>query len=114
MKKYLITLTVTVCLLLTSCVNVGRVIATNSTTVDHAMKAWSVYVVDGHATPEQEAKVKEAQLAYYAAEDLALDAYRTYHKTGDKTVYVIAAERLQAQSQNLVTLIQFLSKKEVK
>lgn len=113
MKK-LLTLTLFVCLLLTGCQNVGKVIASSSTTVDHALKAWSVYVVDGHATDAQSAEVEKYQKSYYVAEDLALDAYRQSVKTGDKEAYKIALDTLKASEQSLIAVIQTFTKKEIK
>jgi hypothetical protein len=108
--KYLITL-LSVTFLVCGCQTPGKIIATTSTSVDHAMQTWAVYVVDGKATPEQETKVKEFKLRYDAAEDLALSAFIEYTKTDDKSVWLRAKDLLKAQQLNLINLVnQFTGK----
>ena len=94
------------------CSTPSKFIAASSTTVDHAMKAWAVYVVDGHATPEQEAKVKKAQKSYYAAEDLALAAIAGVEAGGDKTAWLKARDLMLANQKTLIDMINTFTHKK--
>jgi predicted lipid-binding transport protein (Tim44 family) len=83
----------------------GKVIASASTSVDHAMQGWMVYVVDGHATPAQEQAVRAAHLDYLAAEDAALAAYAGFAATGEASAWQRARDFLNGQQQALLALI---------
>lgn len=104
MKK-LVTL-IGITLLLAGCSTTGKLIATSSTTVDHAMRAWAVHVVDGKASAAQEETVKAAKLKYDAAEDQAVAAYTTFTDTGNVAVWKAAKVYLLQQQQNLINLIE--------
>lgn len=105
--KYLWTIAIVA--LLAGCTTPGKIIASSSITADKAMQSWSVYVVDGKATLEQQAKVKELQARYYAAEDAALDAYLVFVKTDDESAWLKARVYLNEQRENLVKLITVLT-----
>lgn len=100
-------------LLWAGCQTAGKVIATSSTTVDHAMQAWAVYVVDGHATPAQENQVRILKNNYDQAEDIAVAAYAVYSETGDKTQWERAKELLLKKQTQLVNLVSSLTGKKI-
>lgn len=98
--------------LLTGCrTTPSKVIATSATTVDKAMKAWAVYVVDGHATDAQRQKVRELQASYYAAEDSLLIANAMYEKLGTAPTWQEAAQQLINAETELVGFITALTGK---
>ena len=103
--KLLITLAFCATVLLAGCQTPGKYIATSSTTVDHAMQAWAVYVVDGHATPEQELAVRKVKTLHEIAEDAAVLAYTDFKITGDKTVWLKARDVLRLNQANLLAII---------
>lgn len=111
--RFAIPVTLGVMLALTSgCNTTGKLIATSSTTVDHAMQGWAVYVVDGKATAEQEKQVRKAKDLYDAAEDAAVEAYTTFSLTGDKSRWEQARDYLWAQQRALISLVeQFTGRK---
>lgn len=84
----------------------GRALATATTTVDAAMQSWAVYVVDGKATPQQEAVVKDAYTKYQAVELLAEKAYLEATKTGDYTGFDRAKLALAASQLYLIQVIE--------
>lgn len=83
----------------------SKVIAASAVTVDKAMQAWAVYVVDGHATDAQRFKVRELQSKYYAAEDAMLIANAMYEKMGIAPTWQDAARELIAAENTLVEFI---------
>ena len=107
-----IALSVICVLLLVGCSTPSKFVASSSTTVDHAMKAWAVYVVDGLATPKQIQQVKKAQQDYYAAEDLALAAIAGVEVGGDKTAWLKARDLMLANQQTLIDLINTFTHKK--
>lgn len=92
----------------------AKLIATSSSTVDHAMKAWAVYVVDGKASAAQEAMVRDAKAKYDAAEDAAVKAYVSYTKSGDKLTWAVANDLLTKNKESLLNLITLLTGKAVR
>ncbi len=102
--KLLITIAFCATVLL-GCSTPGKYIAASSTTVEHAMQAWAVFVVDGHATPEQELAVRQLKTRYDTAEDAAVSAYVDMNQTGDKTAWLIARDLLKANQANLLALV---------
>jgi hypothetical protein len=112
--KTLLTITIAViCLLTNGCKSTGNLIATSFTTVDHAMQAWAVYVVDGKATMTQELAVREAKLKYDVAEDTAVAAYVKL-ASGDKVTWAIARDHLIQQRENLLNLLSVLTGKAIR
>ena len=112
MKKLLL-FSILIVGLLAGCATPGKIIASSSTTVDHAMKAWAVWVVDGHATPEQETKVRALKLKYDSAEDAAVQANIAF-ASGDKTRWAAAKAFLMEQQQALLSLVSTLTGKAVR
>jgi hypothetical protein len=99
--------------LLTGCSTPGKVIATSSSTVEHALKMFAVYSVDGHATEAQREQVKRLQADYYAAEDVALAAYAEFSKSGEKLTWEKARDFMWAQENALIALIEGFTGKKV-
>ena len=98
--------------LIVGCSTPSKLIATSSTTVDHAMKAWAVYVVDGHATLKQKQQVDKAQADYYAAEDLAIAANLGFKDSADKKAWLKARDLMLANQQALIDLITTFTHKK--
>lgn len=113
--KQIITLTILVTALLCGgCASTGKLIATGSTTVDHAMQAWAVFVVDGKASVEQEEVVRSYKNRYYIAEDSAVLALVDYEQhPGDKTNLETAINVLKIHKQNLIKLVESFTGKKV-
>lgn len=111
MKKLYIFLTITVISLLAGCTTPGKLIASSSSTVDHAMQAWAIYVVDGKATIAQENMVRAYKIKYDAAEDAAVEANLKFATTGDKAAWKLAKEYLTEQKDNLINLVSSLTGK---
>lgn len=88
------------------CATTGKMVASTSSTVEHAMQMWAVFVVDGHATPTQEARVKRALEDYYAAEDLVISAM----KKGDPLTLETAKQWLKENRDLLLGLINGFQK----
>jgi len=96
--------------LLTGCKTTpGKIIASSSTTVDHAMKAWAVFVVDGHATAAQEATVKSLKEKYDAAEDAAVEANARL----DPPSWAAAKQYLLEQQTNLIQMVTMFTGKKL-
>lgn len=114
MKKLLVLTCAIVALLTGGCSTTGKLIATSTTTVDHAMQAWAVYVVDNQSTLEQENKVRELKAKYDLAEDVVLDAYGESVKTGNKTTLQIAKNALATAQRNLVAAVELFTNKKVR
>lgn len=109
--KTILALLLTSSLFLCGCANTGKILVSASTTVDHAMQAWAVYVVDGKAKPQDEAVVRKAFDSYKAAESIALSAYLESEKTGDKTAFEKARDVLLREQVALLALVTQLQRK---
>ena len=109
--KTLIGMMVAVVMIFTGCATTGKLIATSSTTVDHAMQAWAVYVVDGKASKVQEDRVRVAKEKYDAAEDAAVEAYATFSAGGSKSSWTVAQEYLKQSQSSLISLITMFTGK---
>ncbi len=90
----------------------GKYISSSSTTVNHAMQAWAVYVVDGRATPEQEAAVRAAKDNYDVAEDVAVIAYAQSQSTGDQSRWIIYRDLLSQHQAELIQLVTLFTGKK--
>lgn len=99
-------------LIWTACTTTSKLIVASNITVDHAMQAWAVHVVDGKATPAQEDAVRQAKLKYDAAEDALVEANIKFAQT-DKSAVKLAREYLKEQREALIVLIQHLIGKKV-
>lgn len=111
--KILLLFSILIISLLAGCSTPGKLIASSSTTVDHAMKAWAVWVVDGKATPDQEAQVRAFKIKYDAAEDAAVKANIAF-ASGDKASWAAAKAYLVEQQQALLNLVSTLTGKAVR
>jgi len=112
MKKYLLFITIAIVAFLTGCQSTPtKLIAATSATVDGAMKAWAIYVVDGHATEAQRVRVRELQARYYLAEDSMLVAYSVYSHTGVVEDWQEAAKLLIESEAALVNFIASITGK---
>jgi transcriptional regulator GlxA family with amidase domain len=106
MKTLIIGVLLVATFLISGCSTTGKVIATSSTTVDHAMQAWAVYVVDGKASMAQEQAVRAAKEKYDAAEDAAVEAYIQFSKDDYRPAWEKARDYLTSQAEALTALIQ--------
>lgn len=114
--KTFIHATIFCCILIlgAACQTTGKLIATSSATVDAAMQTWAVYVVDGHATAQQETQVRSIKSKYDAAEDAAVEAYTAFSLTGDKTRWQQARDFMLEQQRALIALVeQFTGRKVI-
>ncbi len=111
--KNLLLFSILILSLLAGCATPGKLIASSSTTVDHAMRAWAVWVVDGKATPEQELRVRALKAKYDAAEDAAVQANIAF-ASGDKTRWAAAKAFLIEQQQALLSLVSTLTGRAVR
>jgi ABC-type phosphate/phosphonate transport system ATPase subunit len=111
MKKYFIVFSLFVSLLCVGCQTTGKLIATTSTSVDHAMRAWAVYEVDGKATEAQKSQVRYFKQQYDLAEDAAVAAFVVMSETGDKSSWLTAKEYLYKNQQNLINLVTLITGK---
>lgn len=109
MKSLFAIVLIAIVSLLAGCATSGKLIATSSTSVDHAMQAWAVYVVDGRATVAQEASVRVLKEKYDLSEDAAVAAFASFTQTGDKTAWQQASAYLQTNEANLISLIYLIS-----
>jgi hypothetical protein len=85
----------------------GRTLATAAVTVDKAMQAWAIYVVQGHATASDEAAVRKAYSRYQLSMALAESLYREAQQDGpalDKAIAALIAAK--ADLINLVTALE--------
>lgn len=69
------------------------------------MQGWAVWVAQGQATAEQEAKVKSAYMKYQASMSMALAAYNSVAATGDKTVWEQASLVLTDNKAALLAMV---------
>lgn len=92
----------------------GKVLATVAVTVDGAMKGWAIWVHNGNATVEQEAKVKAAYIKYQAAMKVAQEAYKAAYAAKDDSIMTQLVVALQASSDDLIALIQSFEKEGAK
>ena len=98
--------------LLSGCASPGKYIVTTSIATDHAMQAWAVWVVDGHATINDELTVMAAHERYLAAEDAVLEAWLAWQKTGDKLTWIEARDALLRRQSDLLMLVDKLTKEK--
>jgi heat shock protein HslJ len=98
--------------LLSGCASPGKYIVTTSIAVDHAMQAWAVYVVDGHASINDELTVMAAHQRYIAAEDAVLEAWLAFQKSGDKLTWIEARDTLLRRQADLLMLVDKLTKEK--
>ncbi len=92
--------------LLVGCSTAGRLVASSSSSVDHAMQGWAVLVVDGKTKPAQEERVRNAHTKYLKAEDAAVEALGTTNWASAKVFLV--------ENQNLLLELIETFKKEAK
>jgi len=83
----------------------GKSLASASVSVDAAMKGWAVWVANGHATLEQEAKVRDAYGKYQAAMRLASNTYQSAVAAKDKSLMKIAMNVVAESRQSFLALI---------
>ena len=106
--KRIIILTLALCALCLGCKTVnptGKAIATAAVTVDAAMKGWAVWVHEGKATLEQEAKVESAWVKYKLVEASARQAYAAAYAVKDQGGMAQAIAALQSAVADLNCLI---------
>jgi len=84
----------------------GKSLASASASVDAAMQGWAVWVVNGHATAQQEAAVREAYGRYQAAMQLASTAYQSAVSAKDKTLMQTALAVVAQSRADFVSLVQ--------
>jgi heat shock protein HslJ len=99
-------------MLLSGCASPGKYIVTTSIAVDHAMQGWAVYVVDGHATINDELTVMAAHERYIATEDAVLEAWLAFQKSGDKLTWIEARDALLRYQLDLLMLVDQLTKEK--
>lgn len=93
----------------------GRALATASITAKEAVKGWLIYVeTSGQVTPEQEAQVEVAYERFLVAKHIAVSAYSAAVKAGDLSVYDRALDGLNQSRDDLLRLIDELSKPKPK
>lgn len=109
-----IILSVLVAIVFCGCQTAGKTLAATAVTVDSAMRAWAIYVVDGHATPEQENKVRDVYHKYQLAMQASRDAYSAAAVLKDESIYKRTYVGLNAAKEDIVALIkEFTTKKGV-
>lgn len=87
---------------------VGRSLMTTDVTVDGAMQGWATWVVAKKATLEQDNQVRLAYTKYQIAFGQALELYKVYYKTNDKSALDQADALLTAASQAVLNTITTL------
>lgn len=83
----------------------GKTLASISLTTDAAMKGWAKWVVDGHATSGDEAKVKAGYEKYQTALRIAKSAYSEAVTVNNKQVWDNALPLLSATSSEVQTTV---------
>ncbi len=84
----------------------GKSLVSVVITVDAAMKGWKVWVKEGLATPDDEARVKAAYQHYQSILDVTLQAYSAAVAIKDKQMAAQAVAALNNSSSNLVDLVR--------
>ena len=87
----------------------GRTLASVASSVDVGMHVWAVFVKNGHATADQEAKVRLAYTRYQLAMQVALSTYQAAYNTKDDTLMTQIITAVKASSDDLLELVQSFS-----
>lgn len=94
------------------CASSKRTTVATITTVHQAMLAWRDYVAAGHATPQDEAKVKAAYEHYQATIRVAKAAFAAADANPSSSDLDNTINIVSASSSEIIALIrQFTSKK---
>lgn len=112
MKVKLLTLSLMVSMLLCGCATTtwqdttAKTLVTVATTVDAAMKAWAIHVVNDNVPAVNQEPVQQAYVQYQVSFNIAKTTYVTAIANKDNSLVSQVIAQLQANEANLLHAVQ--------